>query len=493
MAVVVVGSDADQPDRSAERCVQRRRLVARTVMRDLDQIDGRGVRAREQPRLGLLAEIAEQDRAQASRAALPHRPQLEHEARVVAGVDAARRRPDHLPGELAQHPTRAALRRLDARPVRAQSLADRRVGGIRGDPQQGPIHPPEHGVEAAHVVGVEVGEHQKVDARDTEFVEARRERLRLAADIDERDLPGAANQRRVALPDIAGGVLPRARSAQRVAHPARQQREGVGEQCEGEQPCRDPADRRCAAPGRQDQQRRRQRDGGEQHHPADPVEPGAARDRKRGGGLRHRRDPAGREPRQADERLGEPRRDREEQAGHQAQHGRHRRRRCGEHVGRNTVDRERGVEQQQDRLARELGRRRDGDHESERTRQHPRQPLGQRPGEHEQPRGREHREREPVVAGEPRVYRQQREDAQAQQRHAAGRAPERQPEQRGTGHDARPQHARLGRDEHHEAEQRDERAAYAHRPRGPQHAAQSEDEGHHDGAVRPRDGGEMTE
>ena len=72
-------------------------------------------------------------------------------------------------------------------PAAARASAIARVAGIRRRADQRAVDAPEHGIDAADVVEVVVGEDEQLDAVDAELVEARRQRRRLRAGVDERD------------------------------------------------------------------------------------------------------------------------------------------------------------------------------------------------------------------------------------------------------------------------------------------------------------------
>ena len=131
VAVVVPGSDTDEPDRRVQRLVERRRLIGRAMVRDLHDIDPAEVRGGEQPHLRFLAEVAEEDAAQAPDGARAHRAHVENDARLVAGLDAAWWWPDHLPSELAQHAALPRRHLVDVGAAGSERFGDPGVAGIR--------------------------------------------------------------------------------------------------------------------------------------------------------------------------------------------------------------------------------------------------------------------------------------------------------------------------------------------------------------------------
>jgi hypothetical protein len=147
---------------------------------------------------------------------------------------------------------------------------------------------------------------------------------------------------------------------------------------------------------------------------------------------------------------------REHEAPDQSEDGSHRCRGRGEQVGRHAVERDRGIEQDEDRLAGQLGGDRDGKEHGERGRHHPGETLGERSGEEEQSGRGGRRQREAVVASEPRVEGEQSDDGDRQRGDAAARTTccdgdEHHDRHRRGAHDAR-----LRRHQHDEPEQRQE-------------------------------------
>lgn len=61
-------------------------------------------------------------------------------------------------------------------------------------PDDRPVGTPEHRLDPARVVGVEVGEQDPVEAVDTERLQAAHERFRLAPHVDESDVVSVPDQ-----------------------------------------------------------------------------------------------------------------------------------------------------------------------------------------------------------------------------------------------------------------------------------------------------------
>ena len=87
---------------------------------------------------------------------------------------------------------------VNPRSAGGQLLEDAHVGGSARRPVHEVSDAAAHRVDAAAMVEVEVGEHQKVDARDAELIEAACEGRRVGSGVDEGDAPRRAHDDPVA-------------------------------------------------------------------------------------------------------------------------------------------------------------------------------------------------------------------------------------------------------------------------------------------------------
>ncbi|NYH00344.1 hypothetical protein BJ979_002969 [Schumannella luteola] len=441
------------------------------------------------PRLRRLPEVAEQQHAQPRRAVGgSHR---ERHARGVAGLDSSKRRPEHLPREIAEASVLAARDLVDARSrvcePRIQPVGVGAVGGA----DQNPVGAADHRVAAADVIEVVVREHDEGEPVDAEIGQAVGEQLGVRAGVDERDLVVAAQQGGIALPDVAERDTPVGRAADsprdRGAADAGHGR-GAGDD---EHPRGGAAHPSARASEHRDQ--RDHEDDRHQHRSQRAVEPGHAGGGQPGGEAGDRRDPRRGNPGEGAEQVTERRHDREQETCNETEHGRDRRRRFGQEVRGHTVERQDGLEQDQHGLAEQLRRERHRDGEREEARHPALQPSSERRREHEQPRCREHREHEAVAARETGVGDHEHEHRGAEHGEAAHRTPQGECQQDDARHHGRAHDTRLGCDERDESEQGDAGADHAHEPRGAEQCEQAEDERDHDGAVGARHGREMGE
>ncbi len=495
MPVAVVRPDPDEGDPGADGPVEGGVLVRRAVVRHLDDVDAGqlGARGGQEPPLRRLGEVAEVEEGQAPRGAPGPRPPEGHDARVVAGRDAGRRpgRPEDRPAEVAQEAAEARTSVDHLGPCHGEGVDEPLVGRPAGRADEHAVDPAHHDGGGAHVVGVEVGEHQQVDAVDAEPAQAAAERLLVVADVDERRPSRAADQHGIALPDVALGDRPvvghgRALARAHPDDPASGDHEAPGQQERQHPPgrARRPGQHR---PGRQHGQP--DQDGEAEGSPG-PLHPGQGPGGDRPG---DGPDPRRGHPRRAGGELREPRRPGRGHTDDQAADGREGRGRLGQDVGDHPVDRQVGVEQQEHRLARELCRGGHGEHRRERAGQHAAEQVGRRPGEHDQARRRQDRQGEREVARQPRVDDEEAGDGQrddGQPGHGPGRGEVPQHHER---HDRGTDDARLGGDQHDEGDQEDSRRHEPQQARDAEGPADQHHEGHQDGAVRARHGREVRE
>jgi hypothetical protein len=491
--VAVVGTDADERDGGADDVVEPRVLVGRAVVRHLDDVGPRHLvaRRREQAPLRRRGEVAEVEQGEApDRAARQGAPEGD-DARVVARRRARVRRPEDGPAEVAED-TAHARRHLDqlGSPV-DEHVDDGLVGVAAHRPDQRPADAPRDDVDGAHVVGVEVREHEQVDAVDAEAAEAAAQRLLVVAHVDERDLARAADQHRVALPDVALGHRPVARHRGPLARPDAGDRPDEDDERAGQHHAEHPS---CPSPRAREHDRGEDHGQAGQHHHAGraarPRDPGQ---RPRGDRTRHGADPGGRHPRRPGRDLGDAGSPGGGQADEQTPDGREGRGRLGQHVGDDAVHGEPRVEEEQHRLARELGGDGDRQQHGERPGQDPGEDVGERRREHDEPRGREHGQGERDVAGQPRVDDEQTGHRQRHHGQARHRARRREVHEHDEGHHRGSHDARLGRDQHEEREQDARREPDAEEPRHAERPAGEHHESDEHRAVRPGDGGEVRQ
>jgi hypothetical protein len=473
--VAVVGTDADERDGRAGGVVEPRVLVGGAVVRHLDDVDPRHLVARrgEQAPLRRRGEVAEVEQGEAPvRAARQGAPEGD-DARVVPRGGARGWRPQDRPAEVAEDAAHAR-RHLDrlGSPV-DEHVDDVLVGVAAHGPDQRPADAPRDDVDGADVVDVEVREDEQVDAVDAEAAEAAAQRLLVVAHVDERDLARAADEHRVALADVALGHGPVVRHRGPLPRPDAGRHADEGDDRADEHHDEHPP-RPSPRAGEHD---RGDDDGqaGEHHHAgraARPLDPGQG---PRGDRPRDGADPGGRHPRRPGRDLGDAGSPGGGQADEQTADGREGRGRLGQHVGDDAVHGEPRVEEEQHRLARELGGDGDREHRGERPGQDPGEDVGQRRREHDEPRGREHGQGERDVAGQPRVDDEQAGHRQRHHGQARHRARRREVHEHDEGHHRRAHDARLGRDQREEREQDARGEPDADEPR---HAESPADEHH---------------
>jgi len=177
---VVVLADPDERDAGRDRGIESRGLVAASVMRDLDDVDGAELAGGGEKLLRVLAEVSEQERARQVGAG-----DLDDEAGVVARLEGAGAgaRPQDPPVRVAEDArlAREALphvARHGAGLVEVALLRDRAVddGARTALERRNP----------RDVIGVEVREEGQVDLVDAETGETALKGRGVGAGIDDR-------------------------------------------------------------------------------------------------------------------------------------------------------------------------------------------------------------------------------------------------------------------------------------------------------------------
>jgi len=361
MTVAVPVSDRDEAEPGGQGAIQRGTLVRRPVMGDFHHVDGAHGAGGEQRVLRLLPQVAEEDRTDSA--------PLDLHGETAGVADIARspgsRRPEQPPGEFAAQVagvTGVSLldrhRRLPEGVQRAfiglpdRSLDERALRPF-GDPGQ-----------ASDVVRVEVGEHEELQPRDAEPVEARRGGLRLPSDVDHGDRVSVAHQERIALTHVARGDDPVARDGRRAPDPPAGDDAQIPDRPDREQGGRRQRHSARSTAREQEDGRRAERDRAE-GSTCGPRRPGQRRAGKAGGDGRHLRDPRRRDPREPQEDLAEPGRPGQHGARQTAQDRRDRRGRLRQEVGGDAVQRKRRRQEDEDGLARQLRRGGNGQGEGE--------------------------------------------------------------------------------------------------------------------------------
>ena len=493
MPVVVPRSHTHHPDPGRGTRVQPRRLVRAAVVGDLDHVHPVDVARGEDRLLRPLAEVPEQQRAQASARTAADRREGDRHARVVAGFrrSGSRARPEHLPAQLAECPRRAADDLFDRRAPLPQVGDQPLVPRLARRADQGAVDAAENRLRAADVVEVEVAEHEQVDARDAEVIEAGRERLGIRPRVDERHHVGAAHEHRVALPDVAGGDLPVGGSCE---HLHRADARGRAHETDQRQQRHAPRHRPGASRHRgEGGHEGAHRDHEEQHDPRRTGRPGQRRTGQPREEVRDGRDPGRGQPGHGGDRAAEPRSDGQQQAGEQPEHRRQGCGRFGQGIGDHPVERDAGCEQQEHRLAGQLGAERHRDDHGQPSRKPAREQAGERGSDHQEPAGGEHRQREAVVAAQPGVGAEQQQHGQREHRDPAHRPPGADGQQHDHRHRRGAHHTRLRRDEHHEAHEHQHGSRDPHPPRDAGQGPEEQHEADHDRAVRAGHSGQVAE
>lgn len=292
MPVAVVGADADESDSRSDRRVEAGRLVGRTVVGDLDDVDSSGAGSGEHPLLGGFPEVTEEESAEALGAASS--PDEEGEAPVVPGHGLGRRGPEQLPRQAAESPLGAPPWKVHVGAAGDEPRRDVGIPFVLGSTEECLVDAPVELLHSPHVIQVVVGEHEEVESVDAETVQAVAEQFRIGTGVDERDRSGIADEQRIPLPDVAQGVLPVPRPSELVRRPAAEEGQRVEDEGEREQ------DRRPAAETRPHRGKHEEGDPEseecEEDHPDRAVRPGPAGERKSGEEVRDVGDPARGDP-----------------------------------------------------------------------------------------------------------------------------------------------------------------------------------------------------
>nr|WP_244209398.1 hypothetical protein [Rathayibacter festucae] len=491
MAVRVVRADRDEADAGTQRVVEGGRLVGGAVVRHFHDVDAARVQACE-PALLLGAEVAEHGQRERPADRVRGDVDPQGHARLVAAEGGPPLRPDDSPVQRADRAAVAARRLPHRCPAGHEVGAIAGVALVRHRADERLVDAADHGRQAADVVEVVVGEQQQREAVDAEQVEARVEPLRQRPGVDEDHSGVAADQHRVALPDVAHRHPPVRRDGSGAQQRRRHARHSPDDQRPGEHGRRDLSRPRETTRTGDEQQGEHGQDR-ERQHPAEPGQPGDPRRRPGGDGARDRGDPPGRHGGEADRDVGAARPPRRQEAADQPESGGHRGRRLGEQVRQHPVDRDRRVDQQDRGLAGQLGRQRNRDHERERTRQHVAEPVRDRLRREQQPARRQHGQHEAEPPRDRGIDEHQQDDTRQQRRDRRARAPPQSREQHDARHHRRTDDARLRSDQH------DERREDRQSRDGAEPAAGAEQRGDeparrdHDRAVRAGHRGEVGE
>lgn len=410
--------------------------------------------------------------------------------------------PPHLPGG-AGHPGAAGHRR---HPVGAENplhLADAvgRLGQRTGeDLADGP--PVQRAGQAGHVVGVEVAQDDEVERVHAQVLEAAVDGRGVGACVDEHGRRrAAAGDQGAALADVAGHGQPSRRRPGGASQPA--QGPGQDDERDGDEDTdEDAGERTCQAtdeqrPGQPQhgggQQQPGDGDDGQQDRPWDPRGPRHRGSRQTGSSTGDTADPPGGDTGDARDQLGGLRGQRGEHRRQDAEHRGRGDRRGDEQVGRDRQQRHVRGEQDDDRSAHGLRRRRDGDGVCRDGGQDPAEGCGHRPGEQQQRTGGQHRQREAEGAGQPRVDDAQGDDGAGQQRHAPPTPGGGQPGEPDGTHDRGPQDAGLWAGQGDEAGERAAGEGQSQPASGSGRRGSEQDRTADDGRVRPGHGGQVRQ
>jgi hypothetical protein len=369
------------------------------------------------------------------------RPLLTGTQRVCAG-------PEHLPGH-GTHPIDLALRRNPHRHARLRGGRAHGRRTARRVAQPGRQHLTDvllgqHPLDTAHVVGVEVGQHQHGDGRDPQAVEATEHRRRFGAGVDD-DRPSVAGveHQAVALADVARhhhpavGWPPRRR--QRAQHDQRQHDDRTGGATPSRQhPPRPPA-HTDAYQGEKQQRQRLGRPADRGRGQASEVD-------------RDQHDPAAAPPGHQPEQGADRRDDEVHESAHEPEHGGRRHHRRHGHVGDHGDETDLAGQPGHHRRAGQLRRQGYGDRLRGPPRQPSCQPVAERRSEEQDAGRRQHRQREPGRHHEPGVDQEQHDRRDPERAGAAGATVAAERQQRHRTHRRRPHHARLRPCQHDEAD-----------------------------------------
>nr|WP_291040214.1 hypothetical protein [Herbiconiux sp.] len=489
MTVAVVGADRHDADTGGELAVEGVALVGAAVVGDLHDVDGTEGSGRRHRALRLLPQVAEEEH--------PERTREEHDdARIVSDERHSPGRGGRGPEDVEAVGTEAAREpaggRDDLGAARAELREQAFVGPAVGGAHECAVDTAENRLEPADVVEVVVGEHEEVETIDAQAVETGRERLGIGAHIDEGGEARVPHEHGVALADVARGELPVGRNGTRTADHA------SGEGTRDHRPAQEHRGRRPEGHTRIPASSM-ERDREEDEHQHGSERSGEAvreldgRERQCGEEAGDGSDPGRGQPREPRGDLSEARRDHGQHADDQPEHAHGGGSGLGEEVCGHGVRGELGREEEQDRLAGELGGHRNGDRDGECGRDALRDQAREGAGEQEQTGRGEHREREARAPAEPGVEGEEHDDGEAERWDAGGGPAEGQRDEHDRSHRGGTEHARFGRDEHHEQQEHPDRDRDAH---STPEADGTSDEHHgrdDDGAVRSGDGGEVGE
>ena len=399
MPVAVLGADADHAHRGVQFGVEPLALVGRPVVRHLHEVDG-----------------AEAGRRRASAPGRPRRDRrgTPRDTRARRDRSPRWRRSPARPAASGQTTRQRASPRSPCRPATTSTAsAPPRTSGPRTRSERFPSSGPWMTVStrptAASTPPTWSASQWVSTSRSILPIPSSRQAALecggIGAGVDQRGRTGGADEDGVALPDVAGRDIPRAGS-RRSGHDrgadahADRHREAHREER------RDHGPRASPHAGRHEEQGQRGA-GGEERGARRIGRPRESTARERRSAVRDECDPRRGDPRHLQDRDPDRGQHGEHEAPDQSEDGSHRCRGRGEQVGRHAVERDRGVEQDEDRLAGELRGDRHGEQHGERGRHHHGEALGERAGEEQQPGRGGSRQREAVVASEPRVEGEQ--------------------------------------------------------------------------------------
>jgi hypothetical protein len=491
MPVVVVRADADQSDPGRECPVQLGVLVGGPVVRDLDDVDGRaGLRWRgpEESSLGVLAQVTEEQRADAARArALRCRIDPEHQARRVARAIVALRWPQHPPPQVAEQAARVVGGPSHVDPGAPQVRDDPGVRGPTDRPDQCGVDPRRDRRHRADVVAVEVRECEEVDPVDAEERQTGRQPVGIVPGVDQRRPSTTPEQRGVALSDVAHRDGPPGRDAAADEDGGYRHRPDPDRDRDGR-----ATDQHAAhACGDEDRDRDGRAHRGSGDDPEPTGRPRCRGRRQRSGPVRDQSDAGCGHPPDGREQLGTHRPHRREQARGQAGDGGDRCQDLGHQVRRHGVGRQGGGQRDRDRPAGDLRGDRHRDGRGDRGPHPPRQQLGERRRQDHDPGGRQYRECEREGPGHPRIDDEHARGRDGDERHAPHRSAGQVHEEHHDRHHGRPGDRRVRADEHDEPEQHDHGRDGTHDPWRSDGPSEQHHEGDEDGAVRPGHRGQV--
>ena len=213
------------------------------------------------------------------------------------------------------------------------------------------------GVDPANMIKVIVREHEQIDAINAQLIKAGSEKRGIRSRVDEGNRTGAAHDEGIALPHVATGDLPVAWPPKLLSNSPTGERSRIAHERE-HQSYRRPASPATPPQDRDDSNRARCR---QQDHPSEALGPGKLRPRGSSEECRNRRDPCGGKPGELAQEHPHRRKDPQRHTGGKPYDGGDGRGRRGQHVSHHPVHRQRGVQQHDHGLARQLGGNRDRD------------------------------------------------------------------------------------------------------------------------------------